>query len=338
MRMLPPATATLLLALLVGACGPEAPPALPERVAMEGTPVGVTDTVVPSIFEAAGTAAPVRAATVSTKLMGTVTAVLVHEGDHVATGQLMVKLDARDLIARRSQVEAGLAAAVAMQSDAAAQAGRIRGLYADSAATRAQLDQAETGLARADAAVATARATAAELAATSSYAEVRAPFDGIVTRRFVDPGAFASPGVPLVAVEDISTLRVTVSVAPEAVRDLRRGRVIDATIGDSSARATIEGAVPSGANLYTVNALVPNTGGHFLSGSATTLALPRGSRPALLVPASAVTRQGELTGVRVASAGTSSLRWVRLGRAYGPMVEVLSGVASGDTVLVPVGR
>jgi RND family efflux transporter MFP subunit len=335
MRMFTPAAGTVLLALLVGACGPEATPALPERVAMKGTPVGVTDTMVPEVFEAAGTAAPVRAATVSTKLMGTVTAVLVHEGDHVTAGQLMVTLDARDLVARRSQVEAGLAAAVAMQADAAAQAGRIRGLYADSAATKAQLDQAETGLARADAAVATARATAAELAATTSYAEVRAPFAGIVTRRFVDPGAFAAPGAPLVAVDDASTLRVTVSTAPEAVRGLRRGRVIDATIGDSTARATIEGAVPSGANLYTVNALVPNTGGHFLSGSAATLALPRGTRPALLVPARAVIHQADLTGVRVVSAGASSLRWVRLGRTNGAMVEVLSGVASGDTVLVP---
>ena len=82
-----------------------------------------------------------------------------------------------------------------MQADAEVQAGRIRALYADSAATRAQLDQAETGLARADGrAWPAARGMAAELAATASYAEVRAPFAGVVTRRFVDPGSFAAPG------------------------------------------------------------------------------------------------------------------------------------------------
>ncbi len=338
MRMHVPAIGTMLLTLLLGACRPDATPAVPGQVAREGTPVAVVDSTIPDVFEAAGTAMPIRAATVSTRLMGSVTAVLVHEGDRVAQGQLMVSLDARDLVARQGQVEASLAGALAMQSDAAAQAGRIRGLYADSAATRAQLDQAEAGLARADAAVATARAAAAELAATRAYADVRAPFAGTVTRRFVDPGAFASPGAPLVTVEDVSTLRVSVSAAPEAVRDLRRGRAIEATIGDSSAHATVEGAVPAGANMYTVNALVPNAGGHFLSGSAATLALPRGTRPALLVPADAVTRQGELTGVRVTTGGTSSLRWVRLGRTYGPLVEVLSGIASGDTVLVPARR
>lgn len=336
MRMLTPAAGTVLLTLLAGACRPDATPAVPGRAPQDGTPVAVVDSTIPDVLEAAGTAAAIRAATVSTRLMGSVTAVLVHEGDRVEQGQLMVSLDARDLVARQGQVEASLAGAVAMQSDAAAQAGRIRGLYADSAATRAQLDQAEAGLARADAAVAAARAAAAELAATRAYAEVRAPFTGTVTRRFVDPGAFASPGAPLVTVEDVSTLRITVSAAPEAVRDLRRGRVIDATIGDSAVRATIEGTVPSGANVYTINALIPNAGGRFLSGSAATLALPRGSRLALLVPAGAVTRQGELTGVRVTAGGTSSLRWVRLGRSYGPLVEVLSGVARGDTVLVPV--
>jgi len=156
-------------------------------------------------------------------MRGSVVAVPVHEGDRVAAGQLLVRLDARDLDAKRAQVEAGLAEASAVYNDATVQTGRIRALYADSAATKAQLDQAETGLARATAAVASARAMAAELAATASYAEVRAPFAGVVTHRFVDPGSFAAPGAPLVTVEDAGTLRVTVSAAPDANRSGRSG-------------------------------------------------------------------------------------------------------------------
>jgi len=249
-----------------------------------------------------------------------------------------VRLDARDLDARAAQVAAGLAEANAVHQDAVVQTARIRALYADSAATKAQLDQAETGLARSEAAVSTARAMAAEVAATASYAEVRAPFAGVVTHRFVDPGAFAAPGAPLATVEDASTLRVSVSAAPDAVRGLRAGSAIGATIGDSSVRATIEGVVPAGANLYTVNALVPNAGGRLLSGSAATLALPRGTRHALLVPAGAVVRQGDLAGVRTVAAGQASLRWVKLGRSTNGLVEVLSGLAAGDTVLVAGGE
>ena len=103
-------------------------------------------------------------------------------------------------------------------------------------------------------------------------------------------------------------------------------------------RAVIEGVVPAGGNLYTVNALVPNTDGRFLSGSAATLALPRGTRRAILVPSGAIGRQGDLTGVQVVAAGQASLRWVKPGRSTGGMIEILSGLAPGDSVLVTADR
>ena len=101
--------------------------------------------------------------------------------------------------------------------------------------------------------------------------------------------------------------------------------------------ATTEGVVPVGGNLYTINATVPNATGRFLSGSAATLSLPRGMRRAILVPEGAIVRQGDLTGVRTASAGQTTLRWVKLGRTLDGATEVLSGLAAGDTVLVAGG-
>lgn len=330
-------TAALLATVVFTACGSDATPAPAEQPVVTGTRVAVIDSAIVDAYEAAGTAEPLRLATLSTKLMGTVNVVSVQEGDRVVRGQMLIRLDARDLDARRAQVVAGMTAANAMQREAAVQAGRMRALFADSAATRAQLDQAETGLARADAAVASAAGMASELAATASYADVRAPFTGVVTRRFVDPGSFASPGAPLATVEDASSLRIAVSAAPDAVRELRRGAKVAAVIGDTAVQATIEGVVPAGANLYTVNALVPNPNGRFLSGSAATLALPRGTRRAILVPLGAVVRQGDLTGVRTVKGSETSLRWVKLGRPVGDAIEILSGLVVGDTVLVAGG-
>ncbi len=338
MRNLIPVAGTLLAMLALGACGGDKTPTPAARVPLDGRPVAVIDTVIADAFDASGVAEPVRAATLSTKLMASVTAVLVHEGDRVAAGQLLVRLDARDLDAKRAQVQAGLAEATAVYNDAAVQTGRIRALYADSAATKAQLDQAETGLTRAAAGVATAKAMASELAATASYAEIHAPFAGVVTHRFVDPGSFAAPGAPIVTVEDASALRVTVSAAPEVVRGLRAGTEVRATVGDSAVRAKVEGIVPSGPNLYTVNAVVANSKGALLSGSSATLALPRGTRRVILVPAAAVVRQGDLTGVRTVVDGQPSLRWVKLGRTTDGLAEVLSGLAPGDSVVVAGGE
>lgn len=322
-------------AALLAACGHEAETRTTTIAAVTGDYAPVHDTVITAELEAAGIAEPMQRAVLSTKLMGTVTEVLVREGDRVAAGQVLVRLDAREIEAKRGQVTAGVAGAEAMYQDARTQAERIRGLYADSAATRAQLDAVEAGLARAEAGLAQARAAARELEAVGGYAAVRAPFAGVVTHRFVDPGAFAAPGAPLVEVQDASRLRLTATAAPDAVRGLRRGATIAARIEGERVPATVEGAVPAGAGaVYTVNALVENRAGRWLPGTAASLMVPLGERRAIVVPAGAIVREGDLTGVRVKVGEASDLRWVRLGRELGDRVEVLSGLAAGDQVMV----
>jgi RND family efflux transporter MFP subunit len=334
------ARAALLLGTVsLAACGGDANGTTSEATAAPPATVLVRDTLLPTVVDAAGSAGPIAQATLSTKLMGTVEQVLVREGDAVAAGALLVKIDARDIDARRGQAAAQVAQAEAAHREALQMAQRIRALYADSAAPRAQLDAVEAGLSRAEAAVNQARAGAAEVEAMAGYAEVRAPFAGTVTRRFVDPGAFAAPGAPLVTVEDGTRLRVSASAAPETVRGLRRGTAVEVTIEDQPARGTVEGVVPAGSGAtYTVNAIVENPGRRFLPHSAATLAVPAGEpRRVAVVPAAAVTRDGDLTGVRVVRDGAVELRWVRLGRRVGTDIEVLAGLAAGDTVVVPAG-
>ena len=290
-------------------------------------------------FEASGIAAPIRQATLSTKLMGTVLAVTVHEGEVVAQGQVLVRIDARELTARDGQVAASSAEADAMLREARAQAGRMRALYADSAATKSQLDAAETGLASADARVRTARAAAAELGAVSAYAVIRAPFAGTITKRLVDPGAFAAPGTPLIAIEDGQQLRIAANATPDAAHGVRRGQRLDATIEGRVVEAVVEGIVPSSAgNLYKINALVANVGAAILPGSTATLHLPLVARAGILVPSQALVREGDLTGVTLRTPDGDRTRWVRLGDVVGPMTEVNAGLQAGDVVVVPAVR
>jgi len=249
-----------------------------------------------------------------------------------------------------------------MYQDALTQAQRFRALYADSAATRYQLEQVETGLARAESGLRTAQAARAELDAVAAYAEVRAPFAGTVIRRHVDPGAFAAPGAPIVELQDASRLRISVSIPPAVGARLARGQRVDAEIEGHPVVATIEGVVPSSAGgVYTVNALVENTRSQFPAGGSATVRIPQGTRPALLVPANAVVREGDLTGVKISMGRGVEMRWVKISTEYrvpgsesrisedgypvsgardsAPsaegMVEVLSGLRAGDVVLLP---
>ena len=294
------------------------------------------DTLLPDANEAVGTAAPLLSSTLSTKLMATVSAVHVQVGDAVRQGQLLVTLDVRDIDARSAQASGNLLGAEAMLAEAELNAVRMRALFADSAAPRAQLDAAEAALSRARAGVAGARGGVAEADANRDYGAVRAPFAGVVTQRMVDPGAFAAPGAPLVVVQQSGTLRVTALVPPAAALQVQRGTTIRVSIEGVDATGTVEGVVaaPSG-GLYTLNVLVPNPNGSLPPGGSATLLLPGAERAVRLIPHAAIVREADLTGVRVRTEGGVERRWVRLGRSRGEFVEVLSGLNAGDVVLVP---
>jgi RND family efflux transporter MFP subunit len=267
--------------------------------------------------------------------MGSVTEVLVQEGDRVRRGAVLARIDAREIEAKRTQIEAGVRAADAVYQDAQTQAQRFRALYADSAATRYQLEQVETGLVRADAALGAARASARELDAVGAYAEIRSPFAGVITRRLVDPGTFVAPGAPILEIQDVSRLRVTVSVAPRLAAALTRGMTLQATIEGRAASAVVEGAVPVPAGgIYSVNAIVENADGRWPAGSPATLLIPDGSRRAILIPAAALRREGDLVGVQISTPGGTELRWVTTAPwGTGAQVEVLSGLVPGDVIL-----
>jgi multidrug efflux pump subunit AcrA (membrane-fusion protein) len=147
--------------------------------------------------------------------------------------------------AKAAQAAAAVAAASATRDHAAVQVARIRRLYADSAAPKAMLDAAETGLAQAEAGLLAATAGGAEVESVRAYAVVHAPFAGTITRRFVDPGAFASPGMPLATIQDASRLRVAATATPDVARALVRGAALDATVDGRPAPSTPSSPTPN---------------------------------------------------------------------------------------------
>lgn len=323
--------------LLLAACSPAiAADTETPSAPLGGVAVTVVDTTIPTMHTATGVAAPIREATLSTKLMSAVTAVLVTEGAVVRHGQPLLRLDVRDLDAKREQVTANLAAADAMLAQASAQAARIRSLFADGAAPKAMLEAAEAGLTQATSAKRAAEGAGRELDALGQYAVLTAPFAGVVTQRFVDAGALAAPGAPLLTVQDGSTLRLTVHATPDAVRGLRAGARLDVEIEGVPATAIVEGVVPAMSGLYAVNALVENRTGAFLAGSSATAQLPGGTAQAVVVPRAALIHEGDLVGVVVRTPAGDMRRWIRVGRESGDVVEVTSGLRAGDRVVLPV--
>ncbi|MEO7998079.1 MAG: efflux RND transporter periplasmic adaptor subunit [Gemmatimonadaceae bacterium] len=305
------------------------------NVRVTGVEYVVHDSLVAGTVDVSGVVEPIQQASLSSKLMATVVRVNVREGDRVQSGDILLQLDARDLVARADQVAASVSEAEATQRDAAAQAKRIRALYDDSAATRVQLEAVELAVIRAGVTLRAANAAAAELAATRSYATIRAPFRGVVTQRLADEGTFATPGAPLIVLQDVSAVRVVASAPAENVRLLRKGSELNASVDNRLVRVRVEGVLPSGVgDLFVINATAQNASGDVRVGSAAVLHLATTPHAVLLVPAAAIRYEGDLTGVVVRGAERDETRWIRVGATIGALVEVTAGLQSGDVVVV----
>ncbi len=318
----------LLFLLPLAGCSPAQPAERSVAASVEHVPAArVQAADAAGRYRAAGTVRAARRAELSTRIMGRVETVRVRAGDVVRPGQLLLSVERASLTAAQQQAAAALELATAALR-------RTERLYADSAAPLVQLEAARSAHAQAEA---QARAVQADLA----YAEVRAPFAGIVTSRHADPGTQAAPGQPLLVVEDRTAREIVVSVPDEMRERLRPGQEAVVEIGADGRRhparilAVVPGAQPGSptveVRLSGPAALAP--------GTAAVVELPAAGRSAMLVPISAITRRGQLEGVFLfAPDSTLRLRWIRTGRGRDSTVEVLSGLFDGDLVALDASR
>lgn len=333
-----------MMALSLAACGPDAR----ESVAPpESTPPSITvgTEAISSVLSVQGNVEASRRSTLSTRMMAHVTNVLVEVGDHVRSGQTLIRLGVDDVAAKRAMAEAAAAAARASRDEAARHAVRMDTLLAQDAVARVQRDQAQLALTQAEAGLLMAEAALREVETAERYASIRAPFGGRIVSRHIDEGDLSAPGRPLLVIEADGPREAVLDVPVDVARSLAVGSMIDVMTPTGDRLAVRVRAVASGANprarTVRVRALLPAS---WTSGTSVTALLPVGARVAVTIPRRAVVRRGQLTGVRVVTPEGVLLRWVRLGRSVGPTpiegedvevrVEVLSGLSAGERIVL----
>jgi multidrug efflux system membrane fusion protein len=329
--------------------------------------VAVTRQEWPEWYEATGAVRARTAVSISSKVMAYVQEVSVNPGDRVREGQVLVRLDARDLEANVRRAEAaraevasslpeadnGIAAAKANLDLAQSTFKRIEELASKKSVSNQEFDEAGARLKAAQAAYDMARARRTQLdpklaqveqeihaaAILRDYARLVAPFAGIVTARTVDPGALAAPGAPLIALEHEGGYRLEVSLDESALVSVKVGQPVevglDALDRHVSARVSeVVPAVDSASRTYTVKLDLPALSG-LRSGVFGRASFARGSRTVVAIPNAAIVERGQLQSVFVVEDASAHSRVITTGKRVGGAIEVLSGLSEGEKVIAP---
>jgi membrane fusion protein, multidrug efflux system len=298
---------------------------------------------VPQTVDLFGSAESAQTAAVSSRVMATVTAVRVRQGDAVTRGQVLVEIDPETARGQEAQARGALAQAQAAYALAERNYERFKALVAAKAAADLELDMARMQYEQAKGAVEQGEGAVAAAASVARESKVVAPFSGRVVARMVEVGDLAAPGRPLVMVESEQGRRLALSVPESAVvaSGLKVGAELPVRFDAMPAEAArscrvIEmspGADPM-SHSYTVK--VELAGGDVPSGAAGRAQLTVGSRTAVVVPQAAAIHSGGVVMVVVRDEqGKARSRVVTLGAPAGDgEVEVLSGLSGSETVLV----
>lgn len=326
----------LIAAVLFAAgCGSKEEPATSvvsaaPQATIQAAVVEIKTVQVPVRVEVTGQVTAIFQATLSSRIQGTIDKLRVREGTRVSKGQTLIQLDSRD-------VQADLARAKAEVENAKAQLDRMKTLYAKDAVSKQEMENAIRTYKVAEA---NRKAVLAQL----SYTVVKAPFDGVITEKKVEAGELASPGQPLLQMEDPEQLRLEATVAEGDLKSVSLGDkipiLIDA-LGVQTLRGVVSQILPAGdpqTHTFMVKVDLPMTPG-LKSGMFGRLQLDKGATQTILVPASAIVERGELTSVFVVGSDQiGRLRWVKVGRRFDKQSEILSGVNVGERVLLEGAR
>lgn len=185
-----------------------------------------------------------------------------------------------------------------------------------------------------------------KLEALMSYSQITAPFDGIVTRRGVDPGdlvrdsANSSSSTPLFVVAQTDTLRVRVPVPERDAVWVDKGDAAEMTfsaIPGKTVKATVSrtsGSLDSQTRMLDVEIDLPNPNGEFLPGMYGNVVITMHEKTAVIVPSDAIRfdHTGDKALVYIVRNGTLSMTPVTLGMDDGHHIEVLSGIKEGDRI------
>lgn len=346
---------SLFLPLLLAACGGDIEPGLrtPERSAVSGlTLAPVTESRIPEVEVYVGTIASRDRGVVAARTDGIVARLAVRAGTAVKAGDLLLTISQNQAGDRLRAAEAGstearghLAAARARNELARKTFERYQLLFQKEAVTpqemdrvTAELEESRQQVAAAEAAVAGAESGRAAAGTNLAYGRVTAPYAARIVRLEVEEGSTVLPGTPLLVLDRAEGWEVRAEIPESRTGKVALGDPVQVEVPALGTRfsarlAEIEPAADPRSRSFRAKATLPPEA-KLAAGLFARVSFPGGERSALLVPVTALVERGQLTGIYVVRDDVLHYRLVRTGRQLDGLVEILSGLQAGETVVI----
>lgn len=315
----------LLLMLLAGCQGEE--PAQHERAALPVASIRTTMvTAQPHhmVTEVMGSIRAIDQAAIAAKITGTIEEMPVVLGSMVKTGDLLVQISAEEISAKAVQAKTEMEQALRNLE-------REKNLLKKDAATPESVKTLEEMYRVAQAGYEQAKTML-------SYTRITAPFAGVVTAKIANVGDLATPGQPLLHLEDSSRLQVEASVPETLVLGMQLGQQLPVYV--PAAHLKLEGKVAEIApradpqTRTTTVKLDISALPKLRSGQFARITLPDDNSETIYVPAEAVISFGQMEKVFVIRDNLAHLRFVRTGADLDDRIEILAGLEPGEVIAV----
>ena len=276
-------------------------------------------------IDVVGTVASEESVHLSARISAYVSNIFVSAGQSVKKGQVLIELDSREIREK-------LALANIQLKQSRTEYKRTLSLYKQKAATEQSLTAAESMYNAAQSRV-------AETEVMLTYTRIQSPINGIITDRRVEKGDLANPGHTLLSVYDSLNMRMEVPVPVRLIEKLALGQTVEISL-DRPTRpfngrvSEIVSAVDPLSRTQEVKVHIHNKKGDILPGTFGRVWVFEDPYPAVLVPASAIVLSGQLEMVHLVQDNQVVRRMVKSGPSFGKKIEILSGLAQGDVILI----
>jgi RND family efflux transporter MFP subunit len=297
-----------------------------------------------------GVIEPYTRSDLSARISGNILNIYKREGDSVRSGELVVSIDDRELADRSLAV--GAEALATQQKIAGAKSAyetqkasyeRDVELYREGAVSKEALERSRAAFDGAQATVSAfqeslqgMKKSASAARTQAGYAKIHAPFAGMVSKRWSDPGDLAVPGKTILTVEKLSPFKVVVQIPQEEINRVKKGTKVYLSNGEQRQSATVDRVYPAlGRNLLcAVEIVLANRPFQLPSGSTVGVDLVVSQVTGILVPENAVVKTGQGAFVYVLDKNIVRIKKVGLLGTGAGQAAVSGPVQTGETVAV----